>query len=90
MQGPSLTIAVPVQQAEAEGDAALGEQPEACGSAAPGGDAATQKNWAELYAIVGSLFDSRMSVTDHLAMLQHLPESQRCDASPGDVIVVKL
>lgn len=73
---------------EAERDAAVGGQSEACGSADPGGDAAAQKNWAELYAIVGSLFDSRMSVTDHLAMLQHLPESQRCESLPGDVIAV--
>ena len=35
-------------------------------------------NWSELYAIVGSLFESNMSVPQHLAMLDHLPREQRC------------
>ena len=35
-------------------------------------------NWSELYAIVGSLFESNMSVPQHLAMLEHLPRDQRC------------
>jgi len=34
-------------------------------------------NWSELYAIVGSLFESNMSVPQHLAMLDHLPREQR-------------
>ena len=40
-------------------------------------------NWSELYAIVGSLFESNMSVPQHLAMLEHLPSDQRCAAGPG-------
>ncbi len=38
-------------------------------------------NWSELYAIVGSLFESNMSVPQHLAMLNHLPREQRCAAA---------
>ena len=37
-------------------------------------------NWSELYAIVGSLFESNVSVPQHLAMLDHLPRDQRCAA----------
>ena len=40
-------------------------------------------NWSELYAIVGSLFESNMSVPQHLAMLDHLPREQRCAVSWG-------
>ena len=35
-------------------------------------------NWSELYAIVGSLFETNISVPHHLAMLDHLPREQRC------------
>lgn len=62
-------------------DSAAERQEEAAGSAAPAAEAAPPvQNWAELYAIVGSLFESGVSVTDHLAMLQHLPDKQRCGA----------
>lgn len=65
-------------QAKASEGAQEGGQQQSGGSEAPGGAPAPIQNWAELYAIVGSLFDSGMSVTDHLAMLQHLPDKQRC------------
>ena len=41
-------------------------------------------NWSELYAIVGSLFESNMSVPQHLAMLEHLPREQRCAVASAD------
>ena len=63
--------------------ASADREAEADGNSAPAEGAPPIQNWAELYAIVGSLFESGVSVTDHLAMLQHLPDKQRCGAGTG-------
>jgi hypothetical protein len=49
--------------------------------AAAASQAEADANFSKLYAIVGSMFDSSVSLPEQLSTIEHLPAEQRCGLS---------